>query len=585
MSILNNKWFKYATAGKSGFFLAIMLISLAGSSYLGFWIPRLMLELPQAYQSVDQFNSMLFKLGVFFVLIYFNKLIYNLSIAQYVRVIILKVRSHCYEKWLLKYELIGRNKAKKDEFPLGEVISRIMNDVESFRELITSGTFGIFIDLFFVASALISFISLSWKMGTFLSGMEVIAVLLLIWGSKYMRVVFLSVRESRGKVSRALADVVGGVQETYYLDHGDYVSKRGKVVLDDFLFKQLKSNVWDASYYSLAESLYPIFLSMVVLFFPYSGIAQAMIIFSIVDLIQRSINPIKSISGKMANVQRALSGFQRIKEFLDHLNDGDSSSMDDDRKLIDFTEMRVEVEKFSYQKGDFELRDIQFLARRGELTGIVGMSGCGKSTLLNILSGQIIPKKGAVSLFDNQQLQLNFPNEERVLESFYRQHVGLVSQDSHIFSKSFKFNISLGKGSDEEFAQFWSDMSKRTPYLVDWGVEPEDLVEPKDLSLGQRQLLAAWRSLYLRKKIVLFDEISSGLDSKLEFSLREAMMNSLNQSLTFVVAHRIETVMKADNILVMDEGRLSGQGSHSSLMGSNQSYQNFIDEISHSPRS
>jgi ATP-binding cassette subfamily B protein len=422
-------------------------------------------------------------------------------------------------------------------------------------------------------------------MGFFLSGVEVLAVLALIWGSKYMRVVFLSVRESRGKVSRTLADVVAGVGETYYTKNNGYITKRGEVVFDDFLKKQLHSNVWDASYYSLAESLYPIFLSLVVLFFPYSGIAQAMVVFSIVDLIQRSINPIKSVSGKMANVQRALSGFQRIKEFLDHLDDGDSSKLGDAKELLSFSSVRVKVDKFAYDKGDFSLKDIDFKANVGELIGIVGLSGCGKSTVLNILSGQIIPQAGGVCLEQEGKAVLNFPHEHRSEESYYRQHVGLVSQDSHIFSRDLKFNIDLGQGNEKDFKEFWERMCEKTPYLLEWGLGLDSMVNPKELSLGQRQLIAALRSLYLRKKIVLFDEISSGLDSKLELSLRQAMLSSLEQSLTVVVAHRIETVMRADKIIVMDRGLVVGQGVHSELIKDNVPYQKFIEDISHSPNS
>ena len=92
-------------------------------------------------------------------------------------------------------------------------------------------------------------------MGLFIGGTEVVACVVLIWGSTRMRVVFHAVRNAKGKVSQAVSNVVGGVSETYYLNHGNYASKTSKVTFDNFMQQQIKANVWDASYYSITLHL------------------------------------------------------------------------------------------------------------------------------------------------------------------------------------------------------------------------------------------------------------------------------------------------------------------------------------------
>jgi len=527
-----------------------------------------------------------------FVGVYINRVFYQLAVNKYVKLLIQRVRSFCYERWILKYDVQTSHSSKSEHYPQGEVLARIMSETEAVRELITSGTFGIFIDLFFVISCLVGFITMNSTSGLILAGAEFVVAVLLIWGSKYMRRIFLSVRRSAAQVSRTMANMVGGLKETYYTRHENYASKKGEIVFEDFLHKQLVSNIWDSSYYSLAESLYPIFLLLVVVIFPYSQITEAAVILAIVDLIQRSIRPIKDVAGKIANVQRAATGFYRIKEFLLDLAEGQSSPRNQKLEPIEFNRLIVDVKHFSYptnlsgeSKSDasdahkvFSLDDIYFEGRRGELIGIVGLSGCGKSTLLNIIAANIVPTQAKIQL-EHEEKSFEFPGEGGLEIIRYREQVGIVSQDSHIFSESIAFNICMGPHIPQDFYGFWDWLCEQIPYLKTWGHGPDSKLDQNSLSVGQKQLMAAIRSCYLKKTIVLFDEIASGLDSELELALRKVILLVQKHSLTFIVAHRLETIVQANKIIVLDEGRLVAKGTHSQLVEESLSYQEFISEV------
>ena len=246
-------------------------------------------------------------------------------------------------------------------------------------------------------------------------------------------------------------------------------------------------------------------------------------------------------------------------------------------------ELELKIERFEYPSNDnaeaFVLKDIQLSAKQGELIGIVGQSGCGKSTMLKILATDIITEQASISLLCQSGERLNFSggNQKHLLE--YKSQVSIVSQESHVFSSSVQFNISLSYHEQPEIKEFWEQVEKEIPYVKKWGLKLNDQIVPKELSLGQKQLLSALRSCYLTKPIVLFDEISSGLDSELEEALRKLVLWIQKNSLTFIVAHRIETIIHANQILVLRGGEVVGQGCHKEMLASSAPYQEFISQL------
>ena len=564
--------------------MILLLVScLAVSAYLGSLTPKLISNLSLNFQSDSLFQASLWALFYNFLIVYINRVIYQLSVNKYVRMLIQYARSQTYSKWLKASEL------DSDKYPQGEIISRIISDTEAIRELVTSGSFGIFIDLCFVISCLFGFISLNKFSGFFISGVEVVATILLIWGSQLMRDTFMRLRNAQAHVNRVTANVLGGFHQIYYTKHEQYASKKSTLAFDEFLSKQNQANTMDAAYYACAESLYPILLALVIFIFPYSKITEAALIFAIVDLIQRSINPIKEISGKIANIQRALTGLNRIQNFLGEFQNSKKDYFIGSIPLGSLISFSVDVPYFEYPKkvlsegsdrDQFSLCDIKFSGKPGELIGIVGLSGSGKSTLLNILAGNIIAPEANVTL-QMKSNSGNFLLELKNVEE-YRRAVSIVSQDSHIFSESLIFNITLKNETPSDFWEHWNFLCDNIPYLKVWGIDPNAKVIPPALSLGQRQLLAGVRACYLKKDIVFFDEISSALDSELELSLRNLVLLIQKNSLTIIVAHRVETIINANDILVMDKGRVLNSGKHFDLLESSDVYQEFIRELSHS---
>lgn len=583
MSSLRSKWFDYLYLKDQNRIIFLVVLSLVASSYLGYITPQLIKDLYDSYSTAGKTESAIVHLIILFITEYFISLIYQLAINKYVEKLLSHIRSSSYKEWMLSIETSGKNTYGDHKYPMGEVLSRILTDTEAVIEMVSTGSFKIFIDFTFIISCLIGFIKLNTISGMALIVAEVFACILLVLGSKQMGKVYMEVRKSTGILSRVIANLSGGFRFSFFHPHHHYASKKGYDSFEDFLQKQLKANIWDASYFSIAESLFPILLALLVIIFPYSHITEMAVLAAIVDLIQRSIGPIKEVSGKISSIQRARTGIVRIEEFNSDLQTLPKTLFESRQHKIDLKGLHLRVDYFEYPRKEgtepFIIRDIEIKGHPGELIGIVGQSGCGKSTLLKILATEIIAPEASIDLtcLSGKELHFSGKKQEELLE--YKAQVSIVSQDSHVFSSSLMFNITMSNDQELEFQEFWLQVKEDIRYIKQWGVNPEDEINPKELSLGQKQLLSALRSCYLSKPIVLFDEISSGLDSELEEALRKLVLLIQKKSLTFIVAHRIETIVNADQILVMEKGRLVDQGTHSELLKSSVVYQEFISQL------
>lgn len=587
MNISKSKWFEYIYIPGNKRLLAAVFGALAASSVLGYYTPIVVSDLYQSFGKTGEFMPILYAIGALYLGEYAASVLYQLGLTRYIQKLLQHIRSKSYRRWMLAYDSVGKGKFNSRNYPMGEVIARILNDTEAVIEMVSSGSFKIFIDFAFIISSLISFLRLNTVSGLALIAAETLVCAALIIGSKKMAKVYMAVRRSTGDLNRSVANLSAGLRHTFHTPNNNFASRTSEAAFEDFLKKQLRANVWDASYFAIAESLFPILLALLVIVFPYSNIVEMAVIAAIIDLIQRSISPIKEVASKISGIQRAKTGMDRIFEFNRDLKTMPKSALGSEDVLIDdFEALRVEVGYFSYprDKDDegqaaFALRDIVFEAGAGELAGIVGMSGSGKSTLLKILSTDILCPDSTVTIERRSHRSIAFSGDDLKGISRYKRQVSIVSQDSHVFSESLRFNISFGQKSPEDFDLFWERVKEKIPYLSRWGVKPGDMINPKELSMGQKQLISALRSCFLRKPIVLFDEISSGLDSELEEALRKLVLLIQQNSLTIIVAHRVETILKADQILVMKDGRLDGKGRHEELLKTNATYQDFIDQV------
>lgn len=563
---LKSNWWTYLWLKSEAFLVIFIFANILISALTGYLTPRLIASFYEALNKEDEFKHQMLLLVVLLSGEYLNRLLFTLSTHRYIQLLLVDIRKRSFGLWLKAP--FKRKSGKHDEYPLGEVLARLMNDTDAVREVVSSGSFAIFIDIIFILSCLISFLQLNSTTGFVLFVAEVAACILLIQGSKAMATLFMEVRRITGMMARVVTDLTSGLKELFYSPNEKYASKRGEKVFEEFLDKQLTANIWDAGYYSAAESLYPILVALVMIIVPYSQIVEVAILAALIDLIQKSITPIKDVASKISVLSRAKTGIDRLHQFNDSFDQ-------DNFERVDFTNLEAhkmvfDLEGFQYEQG-FKLEKIKFELQRGEILGILGESGCGKSTLLKLLSGQYHTFSGTITI-DGKVIHANDEKELRNFSSY----VSLISQESHVFTETLKFNITLG--TDHGFDDFWVLAQKSIPYLARWGVTPEDKIQPKSLSMGQKQLLSGLRALFLKKPIILMDEISSGLDSELESALRDLIKFFQSRSMTIIVTHRLETILNSHKLILLEKGHIIATGPHQ-IMREIPKYQEFLKHL------
>jgi ATP-binding cassette subfamily B protein len=267
----------------------------------------------------------------------------------------------------------------------------------------------------------------------------------------------------------------------------------------------------------------------------------------------------------------AMSSSERIFEFMD---EKPTVAEKDNAKALPPITGSVKLENivFEYEKGRPALRNVNLEVEAGQSIALVGHTGSGKSTVINLLSRFYDPVGGKV-LIDNQDIR------DYTLDSL-RSQIGVVLQDTFIFSGSIRDNIRFGRldATDMEVEQaakavYAHDFIMGLPDGYDTQVEERGNV----LSMGQRQLLSFARALLADPRVLILDEATASIDTETELRIQEALKALLVGRTSFIIAHRLSTIRNCDKIIVMDHGTLMEEGSHDELMSIRGIYYGLVE--------
>jgi len=230
-------------------------------------------------------------------------------------------------------------------------------------------------------------------------------------------------------------------------------------------------------------------------------------------------------------------------------------------------EIRFEQVNFAYQPDRQILHDIAFSVHAGETVAVVGHSGAGKSTLSRLLFRSYDVNSGRI-LIDGQDIR-------EVTQESLRRAIGIVPQDTVLFNESIGYNLAYGQpGANSEEIEKAAGMAHIRDFIESLPQGYETLVGERGLKLsgGEKQRIAIARAILKRPRILLFDEATSSLDSHTEQAIQETLREVAENHTTLVIAHRLSTVVDADRILVIDNGRIVEQGTHRQLLELGQIY-------------
>ena len=278
------------------------------------------------------------------------------------------------------------------------------------------------------------------------------------------------------------------------------------------------------------------------------------------------IAPIVQMSNIGSQLTEALAGLDRTEELMNM-----TAEEDDEERTVQLETIKGDIEfedvSFSYEEGKEVLYNINFKAPAGSVTALVGSSGSGKSTIAGLSATFLNPKSGKVTI-DNQDLS-------KVKLSSFRQYLGVVLQDEFLFEGTIRENIMFPRPNASEVEL---QNAVKAAYVNEFTDRFEDGLETLigergvKLSGGQRQRLAIARAILANPKIIILDEATSNLDTESEALIQKSLNELVKDRTTIVIAHRLSTIRKANQILVIEAGRIVERGTHDELIKSGGRY-------------
>jgi ABC-type multidrug transport system fused ATPase/permease subunit len=450
-----------------------------------------------------------------------------------------------------------------DATKTGTLVSRVMNDAEGIRNLVGTGLLQLFGGLVTagIATAILFYLSARLAGIIFIAFFGFFAVL--VWAFTTLRPMFKKRSEMVAQVTGRLTEGLSGIRvvKAYTAEkHEARIFAGGAHGLLRLVVRTMRVT---SSVGALTTLLVGAVSVAVLVIGGREVIAHRMTVGGLISFtlyLALVVGPVVQIVAIGTQLSEAFAGLERVREILtearEDADDPTKRPVDEIAGTVEFRDV-----SFEYTPGVPVLKDINILAPSGRSIALVGPSGSGKSTLISLIAAFHRPTSGEI-LIDSVPL-----SELRLFD--YRRHIGIVPQDSFLFAESIYDNIALGNphASREEVMraariahvdQFADSFADRYDTIVgERGVR---------LSGGQKQRVAIARAIVANPRILILDEATSSLDSESEALIQDGLNALMKGRTTFVIAHRLSTVRKADQILVLEEGRIIERGTHEELM-------------------
>jgi len=451
----------------------------------------------------------------------------------------------------------------------GVLVSRIMSDVEGIRNLIGTGLIefagGIMTSIF----ALIVLLRISTSMTAVAAVVLIAFAIALNKAFKTIRPLFRARPKLNAEVTGRLTESLGGVRvvKGYHAEE-----REGKVFAGGVqrLLDNVIKTLTMTSLMSLSSTVLMGLVSAVIMFLGAQKIlAGTMTLGTFITFtifLGMLIAPLVQIVSIGPQLTEAITGLERTREVL---NENPEDEQPDRTIVLDRVTGSVDFEHvdFSYDTGKPVLHDITFDSAPGTVTALVGPSGAGKSTIIGLIAAFYVPTSGRV-LVDGYDLA-------HVRLDSYRTQLGVVLQDTFLFDGTIRENVAFARPDATENEILEACRIARVDEFAEGFEDKYDTVVGErgvKLSGGQKQRVSIARAILADPRILILDEATSSLDSESEALIQEGLRYLMRGRTTFVIAHRLSTVRRADQILVIEAGRIVERGTHETLYAAGGRY-------------
>ena len=472
--------------------------------------------------------------------------------------------------------LIRADTQSIDKKHTGKFISNLTYDVQHITNLLSTAVLSLFKDSLTLIGLLAVMFFQNWKLALISLIMIPLASIASKSLGKRMHKVATEAQEKSGFLTAYLVELFKNHKITKIFQKENFETQRADGHLDQLMQKNKKITTVLIRMSPIMEVLTGIMIAILIY---YSGtlIANNEIkvnnFFSFLAAMMLAYQPVRALSTLNMVVNQGLSAANRILPIVDTKN---SIKDKNNAKDIDVSEGSIKFKNVSFKYEANEknvLNNINLEFEGGKMTALVGHSGSGKSTILNLIPRFYQPEKGDISI-DNQSIF-----DTKIIS--LREQISLVSQETTLFDDTIKNNIKYANedASDEEIKKV-AILSNSDDFIQKLPNKYETLIGENGVRLsgGEKQRISIARAMIKKSSIILLDEATSSLDSETENKIQEALQKLTKGKTTIVIAHRLSTILNANNIYLIDNGKVIENGTHQDLLYKSIMYKNFYEK-------
>ena len=460
-----------------------------------------------------------------------------------------------------------------DNTPIGTLVTRVVSDIETIADIFSQGILIIIGDLLKLVVVIGFMLYQDWRLTLIVLTPMPILFVATYWFKNYIKSAFIDVRSAISNLNTFVQEHLTGMNIVQVFNR----EERELQAFDKINKQHAQANirtVWANSvFFPVVEVLSAISLALLVWWGASDVISEKTSLGTLMAFIMyigMLYRPIRQLADKFNTLQMGMVASERIFKVLDtdaHISDEGTISGKEIQGNIEFKDLW-----FAYNDDNWILKGLNFKVNHGETIAFVGATGAGKSSVINLIGRFYEYQKGAIEVDGKNVRDYKLPELRRV--------IGVVLQDVFLFSDSILNNISLRNPNitREQIIEASKivgahDFISKLPEGYDFNVKERGGM----LSSGQRQLIAFIRAYVYNPNILILDEATSSIDTETERLIQNAINVLTKGRTSIIIAHRLATIQKADNIIVMDHGKIVEQGNHQELLKLGGAYQNLFE--------